>query len=91
MYLTDDPDVPGGRVLVNEPNGCVFLDGNLCTIYDVRPKPCRDFPHLARQRTLPGRMASMARRAWMCPIVYNALEEYKHVVGFRPKSQQTGT
>ena len=24
---------------------CQFLDGNKCSIYDVRPKDCADFPH----------------------------------------------
>jgi len=30
------------------PSGCVFLDGNDCTIYDFRPKTCEGFPHLLR-------------------------------------------
>jgi Fe-S-cluster containining protein len=82
LYLTADPEVHGGRILINEPDGCIFLDGNLCTIYDARPQACRAFPHLTRHRSLATRMDAVCRRAWMCPIVFNALEEYKHLVGF---------
>lgn len=83
LYLTNDPEVHSGRILINEPDGCIFLDGNLCTIYDARPQACRAFPHLtANKRSLAARMDAVCKRAWMCPIVYNALEEYKHVVGF---------
>jgi Fe-S-cluster containining protein len=61
----------------------VFLDGNLCLIYDARPKACRNFPHLGlAMRTLGGRLSSICRWASLCPIVYNALERYKHVVGY---------
>jgi Fe-S-cluster containining protein len=24
--------------------GCIFLEEDLCTIYEIRPKTCRDFP-----------------------------------------------
>jgi Fe-S-cluster containining protein len=86
LYLIPDPDAPGQMIIRNEPDGCIFLDGNLCTIYDVRPKTCQDFPHLTTgRRTLAGRMANVAKRAWMCPIVYNTLEEYKHLVGWHAK------
>lgn len=29
---------------VGEENACVFLEGNKCSIYEVRPKQCRTFP-----------------------------------------------
>ena len=28
--------------------GCVFLDGNDCTVYEARPGNCERFPHLLR-------------------------------------------
>jgi hypothetical protein len=86
QYVESDPDEPSRRVLINRANSCVFLDGNLCLIYDARPKPCREFPNLvSRSRSLGGRMASVCRHAEVCPIVYNTLEEYKREVGYRPK------
>jgi len=84
---TVPPTEPGGdRILRNQPAGCVFLDGNLCSIYEARPKVCRDYPHLrGDEDTLPHRMSAAVRRASVCPIVYNALEEYKHQVGYHKK------
>ena len=68
-------------------DGCVFLKGNICSVYTVRPKTCRDFPHIAVDgHTLGGRPSSHARWAALCPIVYNALERYKHLTGFQAGS-----
>jgi uncharacterized protein len=86
LYTLPGAEPGEGRVLRNEPNGCIFLDGNLCTVYSVRPKVCREFPHLrGHEDTLPHRMSATIRRASICPIVYNALEEYKHLVGFHAR------
>jgi Fe-S-cluster containining protein len=85
LYTIADPDAPGGRVLESTRDGCIFLDGNLCIIYESRPKACRDFPHVAPGvRSLGGRFSSLCRWASFCPIIYNALEKYKHVVGYSP-------
>lgn len=83
-YTLPDPDAPARRVLRSTEAGCVFLDGNLCMIYEARPKTCRDFPHVTRgTRSLGGRFSSLCRWAHLCPIIYNALEAYKHAVGYR--------
>jgi uncharacterized protein len=85
LYTVADRDTSTLRVLRTSPEACVFLDGNLCMIYDARPKACRDFPHVALGRhTLGGRPASLARWAALCPIIFNAMEEYKHLTGFHP-------
>lgn len=35
----------GGLSLTEQPDGaCVFLNGNTCSVYDGRPKQCREFP-----------------------------------------------
>jgi Fe-S-cluster containining protein len=63
--------------------GCVFLSGNDCTVYEVRPRNCENFPHLVRgEGSLVSRMWDMPDRACYCPIVYNALEAFKSEVGF---------
>src|SRR5215469_2000651 len=28
--------------------GCIFLEGNLCSVYEARPDICRRYPHLVR-------------------------------------------
>jgi uncharacterized protein len=84
QYTTVDPEAPARRLLESTTAGCVFLDGNLCTIYEVRPKACRDFPHVALgEHSLGARFASLCRWASLCPIIYNSLERYKHIVGYR--------
>jgi len=42
-YLEESEDESG--VLMHKENPCVFLKGNLCSIYDVRPENCKDFPY----------------------------------------------
>jgi len=84
-YTAPDPDAPAMRILKSTADGCIFLRGNLCTVYRARPKACRDFPHVAvGTHSLGGRISSLCRWASLCPIVYNALEGYKRVVGYHP-------
>lgn len=67
----------------DEQEGCIFLSGNLCSIYDDRPHNCRNFPHLVRgEGSLVSRMWDMVDRATYCPIVYNSLERFKQEVDF---------
>ncbi len=73
-----------GLVLRRGEGGCVFLDGNLCSVYEARPSTCANYPHLVRGAgSLASRMWRMADRACCCPIVYNSLEAFKDEVGFR--------
>ena len=72
-----------GLILRRTPEGCVFLDGTTCTVYDERPASCRDFPHLVRgPGSFVSRMWEMPDRACYCPIVFNALEAFKTESGF---------
>lgn len=85
IALYTEPDPADGRRVLKQVGGqCVFLDGsNLCIVYESRPKACREFPHLeAEEVSLGARMSSVCRNAWFCPIVYNTLEQYKHLVGY---------
>jgi Fe-S-cluster containining protein len=85
LYTVSDPDAPALRILRSSMEGCVFLDGNLCMIYEARPKACRDFPHIAvGTHSLGGRQSSLARWVALCPIIFNALESYKHLTGYHP-------
>lgn len=85
LYTVPDPEAPASRILLNSRAGCVFMDGSLCLIYEARPKPCRDFPHVAvGAHSLGGRPSSLAHWAALCPIIYNAIERYKHLTGYHP-------
>ena len=73
-----------GRILKRDENGCIFLAGNLCSVYEVRPGTCANFPHLVKGNgSLLSRMWHMADRAVYCPIVFNTLEQFKVETGFK--------
>jgi Fe-S-cluster containining protein len=72
-----------GLILKRTERGCVFLDGNLCLIYNARPANCEDFPHVVRGAgSIVSRMWEFTDRACYCPIVYNSLEAFKAETGF---------
>ena len=67
-----------------EQAGCVFLDGNDCTIYEARPGNCERFPHLLRGAgSIESRMWDFVDRATYCPIVFNWLERVKALTNFK--------
>lgn len=73
-----------GLILRRNEGGCVFLAGNLCSVYDARPQTCELFPHLIKGNgSLLSRMWHMADRAVYCPIVFNTLEAFKTETGFK--------
>lgn len=81
-YTVESPDE--GRILKRNENGCVFLENNLCSVYEARPQTCELFPHLVKgSGSLVSRMWHMPDRASYCPIVFNTLEDWKVETGFR--------
>ena len=81
-YTTETEDE--GLILKRTENGCIFLDGTTCTVYDARPETCQHFPHLVKGNgSFLSRMWHMPDRAIYCPIVYNSLEEFKQETGFK--------
>ena len=66
MYLRVDED--GDKVFQSMP--CPFLgDDNLCTIYDVRPKACREFPHTDRKKIYQINNLTI-KNTLFCPAAY---------------------
>jgi Fe-S-cluster containining protein len=82
QYTTRDPD--DVLILRRTEKGCVFLDGNDCTVYEARPGNCERFPHLIRGAgSIQSRMWQFVDRATYCPIVYNWMEAVKGLTKFR--------
>ena len=72
-YLRQDED--GDMVLQQVP--CTFLGAdNYCSIYDVRPKACREYPHTNRKKFHQISDITIKNLA-ICPAAYNIVEELK--------------
>ncbi len=72
-YLRIDED--NDYVLQQLP--CPFLGGdNYCSIYEVRPKACREYPHTNRKKFHQISDITMKNLA-ICPAAFNIIEEIK--------------
>ena len=77
-------DNSGAVILKRNAGGCVFLEGNLCSVYEARPVNCANFPHVVRgSGSISSRMWEFLDRVGYCPIVYNWMETVKEDIGFR--------
>jgi len=75
-YLKIDED--NDYVLQQVP--CTFLGSdNHCSIYDVRPKACREFPHTNRKKFQQIGNLTLKNVA-ICPAAFNIVEEMKRSV-----------
>lgn len=69
-YLRTDED--NDKVLQDLP--CRFLNGdNTCSIYEVRPKACREFPHTDRKKIYQINHLTL-KNTVICPAAYIFLE-----------------
>lgn len=70
QYLRIDED----RDWVLQALPCIFLGtDNRCSIYDVRPKACREFPHTDRKKFQQIAHLTMKNVA-ICPAAFNIVE-----------------
>jgi hypothetical protein len=77
-------DDAGEMILKRNEAGCVFLEGNLCSVYEGRPHNCANFPNVVRGTgSIASRMWQFLDRVGYCPIVYNWMETVKDDIGFR--------
>ncbi len=73
QYLMLDED--SDYVLKSVP--CTFLGAdNYCSIYEVRPKACREFPHTDRKKFQQISHLTLKNVA-MCPAAFNIVEAMK--------------
>lgn len=56
---------------------CAFLgEDNACSIYDVRPKACREFPHTDRPKIYKIAQHTQKNVA-ICPAAFSIVEKMK--------------
>lgn len=73
IYLSVDDD--GDFVFKSMP--CPFLGhDNYCSIYDVRPKACREYPHTDRRR-ISQILPLTLKNSYICPAVFDIIEKLK--------------
>ena len=71
MHLDEDQDY----VFNHAP--CPFLlDDNYCSVYESRPKACREYPHTDRRR-FSQLLSLTLKNCEICPIVYIVTERLK--------------
>jgi len=59
---------------------CTFLGAdNYCSIYDVRPKACREFPHTDRKKFQQISNLTL-KNVEICPAAFNIVEEMKKLI-----------
>jgi Fe-S-cluster containining protein len=54
---------------------CPFLmDDNYCSVYESRPKACREYPHTDRRKFYQIYNLTI-KNSYTCPVAYNVLED----------------
>ncbi len=72
-YLKVDED--GDQVLKSSP--CPFLGyDNYCSVYEARPKACREYPHTNRKKMVQI-MELTHKNTQVCPAVFEIVERLK--------------
>jgi len=73
-YLERDQD--DFYVLKTAPCSFLDLNDNMCSIYDVRPKACNEYPHTNRRKFIQLTNLTL-KNIELCPAVYNIVEALK--------------
>ena len=75
-YLRIDED----RDYVLKSAPCPFLmDDNMCSVYDDRPKACREYPHTDRKKMVQI-MELTHKNTLVCPAVFEMVERLKRII-----------
>lgn len=75
-YLKVDED--GDQVLKSSP--CPFLGyDNYCSVYEARPKACREYPHTNRKKMVQI-MELTHKNSQVCPAVFEIVERLKKII-----------
>lgn len=74
-YLRIDED----RDYVLKSSPCPFLDGeNYCSVYDDRPRACREYPHTDRKKMVQITELTL-KNTLVCPAVFEMIERLKEL------------
>jgi uncharacterized protein len=74
QYLKIDEENPTAFLSKTLP--CTFLEDNKCSIYEVRPTACKDYPN-TQKKHFTSRSYSHSDNSLVCPAVFHILERMK--------------
>ncbi len=74
QYLRGDDD--GDLVIKSLP--CPFLTPQGCSIYDIRPELCREYPHTNKDDMI-SRLVNLVNNSVICPVVFEIFERLKEI------------
>lgn len=75
---------PKDTAWMNKSRPCQFLDlsSNLCSIYEVRPKDCAEFPHLTKKK-VTDYIHIHKQNVQYCPATYKLVEKMMLKIDFK--------
>ena len=73
-----------GEMLMNRLPCAFLVETGHCSIYDVRPNGCRDYPN-TQKSDFSQRAFAHSMNTVTCPAVYHILEVMKQRIGYRDK------
>lgn len=83
-YLRRDEDED--LVLKTTPCSFLFEDDNTCSIYEVRPKACQEYPHTNRPKFTQINHLTL-QNVLICPIAYEVVEGIQQRIEAAVKSK----
>jgi Fe-S-cluster containining protein len=74
QYLRNDDD--GEMVIKLIP--CPFLTAKGCSIYDIRPELCREYPYTSKADMI-SRLINLVNNCVICPVIFETFERLKEI------------
>jgi Fe-S-cluster containining protein len=68
---------------------CPMLRENKCTVYQFRPRDCREYPHLDKPDFLAGSIGTIENYG-TCPIIFNLYNRLKLSFAYDPAIDYIG-
>jgi len=84
-YLKERKDKAGEYLASKIP--CPFLKKNRCSIYKVRPKGCKSYPHIKNAESIL-RLVDIAGKSSICPIIAGVMDQLKAEISNTLRSPQ---
>jgi len=75
----EEDGTPGDLVNISQPCQFLNLEDNKCSIYEVRPADCAEFPHFAK-KDFEDQNETYMQNLKFCPVTYEFVKKVKQQV-----------